>query len=109
VSNWDNFFTEGPIREEDSSGNYVIQQTNNELELVIVDADSRPTFLKLGGLQRQVPGLQVFPIFRCVDVEIYSLIDPFQRFNALTFQRSQKVRCSGMFYAAKCTDGRSRR
>jgi hypothetical protein len=37
--NWNNFLIGGHIHEEDSPGNYVLRETNNQLELVIFDVE----------------------------------------------------------------------
>jgi hypothetical protein len=36
---WDNYFVGGQIREEDSPGNYILRQTNNQLQLVTFNAE----------------------------------------------------------------------
>lgn len=41
LNNWDNYFVGGQIREEDSPGNYLLRETNNQLQLVTFDADGR--------------------------------------------------------------------
>lgn len=51
-----NALTGEPVREEDSPGNYLLQQTNNELELVTFDADGRPDVSDLSPLQ---PGVDL--------------------------------------------------
>ena len=37
--NWDNFWTGGQVHEEDSPGNYLLRETNNQLQLVTFKAD----------------------------------------------------------------------
>ncbi|MGH7993125.1 MAG: DUF2330 domain-containing protein [Limisphaerales bacterium] len=39
LKNWDNYFVGGQIREEDSPGNYLLRETNNQLQLVTFDAN----------------------------------------------------------------------
>lgn len=39
LKNWDNNFVGGQIREEDSPGNYLLRETNSQLQLVIYDPD----------------------------------------------------------------------
>jgi hypothetical protein len=47
----ENTFTGEPVHEEDSPGNYVLQVTNNELQLVTFDADGRAGVSDLGPLR----------------------------------------------------------
>jgi hypothetical protein len=39
LKNWDNYFVGGQIREEDSPGNYLLRETNNQLQLVFINLD----------------------------------------------------------------------
>ena len=39
VKNWDNYFVGGQIREEDSPGNYLLRETNNQLQFVSFNSD----------------------------------------------------------------------
>jgi hypothetical protein len=39
LKNWDNQFVGGQFREEDSPGNYLLRETNNQLELVFFNPD----------------------------------------------------------------------
>jgi hypothetical protein len=39
LKNWDNYFVGGQFREEDSPGNYLLRETNNQLELVFFNPD----------------------------------------------------------------------
>jgi len=39
VKNWDNYFVGGHIREEDSPGNYLLRETNNQLQFVTFGYD----------------------------------------------------------------------
>ena len=39
LKNWDNNFTGGQIREEDSPGNYALRETNNQLQFVTFNPD----------------------------------------------------------------------
>jgi hypothetical protein len=34
LKNWDNYFVGGQMREEDSPGNYLLRETNNQLQLI---------------------------------------------------------------------------
>lgn len=45
---WNNDFTGEPVREEDSPGNYVLQETNHELQLVTFDADGNAEVSDIG-------------------------------------------------------------
>jgi Uncharacterized protein conserved in bacteria (DUF2330) len=38
-TNWQNYYLGGPIREEDSPGNYIIREVNGQLELVTFNAE----------------------------------------------------------------------
>jgi len=35
TTNWDNYFVGGQVREQDSPGNYLLRETNKQLQLVI--------------------------------------------------------------------------
>jgi len=37
LKGWDNFLAGGPFHEEDSPGNYLLRETNNQLELILID------------------------------------------------------------------------
>jgi hypothetical protein len=39
LKNWYNHFAGGQIREEDSPGNYLLRETNNQLQLIFIDSD----------------------------------------------------------------------
>ncbi|HEY5069847.1 MAG TPA: hypothetical protein VII37_08655, partial [Candidatus Acidoferrum sp.] len=39
LKNWDNDFVGGRLREEDSPGNYLLRETNNQLELIFINRD----------------------------------------------------------------------
>jgi hypothetical protein len=39
LKNWDNYFVGGQVREEDSPGNYLLRETNHQLELVTFNRD----------------------------------------------------------------------
>jgi hypothetical protein len=39
VTNWDNYMVGGQIREEDSPGNYLLRETNNQLQFVTIGND----------------------------------------------------------------------
>jgi hypothetical protein len=39
LKNWNNAYLSAPIREEDSPGNYLLRETNKQLQLVFFDAD----------------------------------------------------------------------
>lgn len=41
---WDNFWTGGQIREEDSPGNYLLRETNNQLQLVTFNVNGGEEF-----------------------------------------------------------------
>ena len=45
---WNNEFTGEPVHEEDSPGNYVLQEINHELQLVIFDADGNAEVSDVG-------------------------------------------------------------
>jgi hypothetical protein len=38
-NSWDNFWTGGQVREEDSPGNYLLRETNHQVQLLTFDAD----------------------------------------------------------------------
>ena len=37
LKNWNNYFASGQFREEDSPGNYILRETNNQLEFILID------------------------------------------------------------------------
>ena len=39
VKNWDNYFVGGQLREEDSPGNYLLRETNNQLQFITFNFD----------------------------------------------------------------------
>ena len=39
VKNWDNYFVGGQLREEDSPGNYLLRETNNQLQFITFNSD----------------------------------------------------------------------
>jgi multisubunit Na+/H+ antiporter MnhB subunit len=39
LKNWDNYFVGGQFRDEDSPGNYLLRETNNQLQLVFFNPD----------------------------------------------------------------------
>jgi hypothetical protein len=39
LKNWDNYFVGGQFREEDSPGNYLLRETNNQVQLVFLNPD----------------------------------------------------------------------
>jgi hypothetical protein len=39
LKNWDNYFVGGQMHEEDSPGNYLLRETNNQLQLIFFNAD----------------------------------------------------------------------
>ena len=39
LKNWDNYFVGGQFREEDSPGNYLLRETNNQVQLVFFNPD----------------------------------------------------------------------
>jgi Uncharacterized protein conserved in bacteria (DUF2330) len=39
LKNWENHFVGGQLREEDSPGNYLLRETNNQLELIFINRD----------------------------------------------------------------------
>ena len=47
---WNNDFTGEPVHEEDSPGNYVLRETNHELQLVTFDADGNAKVSDIGQL-----------------------------------------------------------
>lgn len=51
MTSWDNVFTGGPVHEEDSPGNYLLQETNGHLQLTVYDAYGRPDAADLGPLR----------------------------------------------------------
>jgi hypothetical protein len=50
---WTNYYTGGQIREEDSPGNYVLRETNNQLELVFFYPDREEHVDVIGDLAVQ--------------------------------------------------------
>ena len=50
AQSWNNDLTGEPVHEEDSPGNYVLQQTNQELQLVTFDANGNAEVSDLGQL-----------------------------------------------------------
>jgi hypothetical protein len=49
-SSWDNFWTGGQIREEDSPGNYLLRETNHQLQLVTINANAEEEISGTWGL-----------------------------------------------------------
>jgi hypothetical protein len=47
-ANWQNYYLGGPLREEDSPGNYTIREVNGRLEFVVYDADGAERIQTLG-------------------------------------------------------------
>jgi hypothetical protein len=39
LKDWENYFVGGQLREEDSPGNYLLRETNNQLELIFINRD----------------------------------------------------------------------
>jgi hypothetical protein len=39
IKNWDNYFIGGQVHEEDSPGNYLLRETNNQLHFITFDAN----------------------------------------------------------------------
>jgi hypothetical protein len=57
VTNWDNCLVSGQIREEDSPGNYLLRETNNQLQFVTIGNDGGEYVLRNWDLrvQHQTP------------------------------------------------------
>jgi hypothetical protein len=53
VKSWDNYFVGGQIREEDSPGNYLLRETNNQLQFVSFDYEGGEGVLSSWDLRAQ--------------------------------------------------------
>ena len=53
IRNRDNYFVGGQFREEDSPGNYLLRETNNQLELVVFNLDGGAEVSGTWSLQAQ--------------------------------------------------------
>jgi hypothetical protein len=47
-ANWQNYYLGGPLREEDSPGNYTIREVNGQLEFVVYDAEGAEHIQTIG-------------------------------------------------------------
>jgi hypothetical protein len=53
LKNWDNYFVGGQFREEDSPGNYLLRETNNQAQLVFFNPDGEEEIADTWDLPKQ--------------------------------------------------------
>ena len=61
LKDWDNYLVGGQIREEDSPGNYLLRETNNQLQLVIFTPDGGEDISEHLGFAAAALNLRAFP------------------------------------------------
>jgi hypothetical protein len=53
LKNWDNYFVGGQLREEDSPGNYLLRETNSQLQLIFFNTDGGEMIVDTSDLRIQ--------------------------------------------------------